>query len=257
MAHEGSSNQSGIFITFEGGEGAGKTTHIRFLAEELRRRNYEVMCLREPGATDIGEQLRSVVLDPRNEAMASEAELFVYEAARAQMVSQVVIPALERGAVVLCDRFTDSTIAYQCYGRGLSREFVERANEFATQGIRPDRTIVMVTGGEAKRGLIRATRRGADRIEMAGEDFHTRVNDAFLDIAQSDSARVRIVASATQKSQTAQAVFSELEDLFPWMDGIASKSPTFFDRLNRSCSREAVAHASNGTADVSSTAQGV
>ena len=108
----------GIFITFEGGEGAGKTTHIRFLSEALKAHGREVVRLREPGGTDIGERLRGVLLDPRNTALSDEAELLLYEAARAQIVAEVVKPALERGAVVLCDRFTDSTVAYQGYGRG-------------------------------------------------------------------------------------------------------------------------------------------
>ena len=235
----------GIFITFEGGEGAGKTTHIRFLAEQLRAHGREVLCLREPGGTDIGEQLRNVVLDPRNDAMSDEAELLIYEAARAQLVVQVIAPALARGVVVLCDRFTDSTVAYQAYGRGLSRAFVDNANGFACQGVRPDRTILMVTGGTAKTGLARATHRGADRVERAGEEFHARVNAAFLEIAKSDPSRVRTVMSADRKSRTAAAVFSQLEDLFPWMADVEKRDPAFFERLDvkRSQMGRAGAHA--------------
>lgn len=222
----------GIFITFEGGEGAGKTTHIRFLAEALRAHGREVLCLREPGGTDIGEQLRAVVLDPRNTSMSDEAELLVYEAARAQIVAEVIRPALERGAVVLCDRFADSTVAYQAYGRGLSREFVDCANEFASQGLRPDRTILLMTGGDARTGLARATHRGADRLERAGEEFHARVNDAFLKIAHAHPDRIRVVVSDDRKSRTAAAVFAELADLFPWMEGLAAANPAFFERLD-------------------------
>ena len=228
----------GAFVTFEGGEGAGKTTHIRFLAEALRNRGREVLCLREPGGTDIGEQLRAVVLDPANEDMADEAELLIYEAARAQIVAQVIRPALERGAVVLCDRFTDSTIAYQAFGRGLSREFVDRANRFACQGVRPDRTILLVTGGSAQTGLARATHRtGADRLELAGEEFHSRVNEAFLQIARDDPERVRVVVSGGRKSSTAAAVFAELSDLFPWMADGEVRDPSFFERLDAHRSR--------------------
>ena len=104
----------GIFITFEGGDGAGKTTHITFLAECLRKMGHEVLCLREPGGTAIGEALRSIVLNPENSAMSDQAELLIYEAARAQIVKETIIPALARGAVVLLDRFYDSTVAYQC-----------------------------------------------------------------------------------------------------------------------------------------------
>ena len=107
----------GVFVSFEGGEGAGKTTHIRFLAETLEARGFEVVRLREPGGTAIGDKLRSIVLDPGNVAMCDACELLVYEAARAQIVEEVIKPALDRGAVVLCDRFFDSTTAYQAYGR--------------------------------------------------------------------------------------------------------------------------------------------
>ena len=111
--------ERGIFITFEGGEGAGKTTHIRFLSEKLCERGREVVRLREPGGTAVGEELRAVVLDPKNDNLSDEAELLIYEAARAQIVDEVIRPALGRGAVVLCDRFYDSTVAYQGCGRRL------------------------------------------------------------------------------------------------------------------------------------------
>lgn len=224
----------GVFITFEGGEGAGKTTHIRFLAETLEARGREVVRLREPGGTDIGEKLRAIVLDPGNAAMCDACELLTYEAARAQIVHQVVAPALARGAVVLCDRFFDSTMAYQGYGRGLDKDFVRRANEFACQGIRPDRTILLVPPS-AEDGLIRATKRsGADRLEQAGVDFHKRVREAFASIAAEEPQRVRTVYSASCKSDTARAVFGELADLFPFFeDLLADGSQAHFLPLNK------------------------
>lgn len=167
----------GIFITFEGGDGAGKTTHITFLAECLRKMGHEVLCLREPGGTAIGEALRSIVLNPENSAMSDQAELLIYEAARAQIVKETIIPALARGAVVLLDRFYDSTVAYQAYGRGLPVSFVHQANVFACQGVHPCRTILLTTEAPAEEGLERATHHGdADRLEQAGADFHARVN---------------------------------------------------------------------------------
>lgn len=237
---ESSDAEGGIFITFEGGEGAGKTTHIRFLSEKLEARGREVLCLREPGGTAIGEQLRSVVLDPANKELSDETELLIYEAARAQIVAEVIKPALDRGAVVLCDRFADSTLAYQVYGRGLSESFVKSANMFACQGTVPDRTILLVTGGSARRGLVRATHRtGADRVEAAGEEFHARVNEGFLSIARADAQRVRVVSSATKKSKTAFAVFRELKDLFPWMD---AKDEAWFSPLDVRRSSRAARH---------------
>lgn len=223
----------GIFITFEGGEGAGKSTHIRFLSEALRAHGHEVLCLREPGGTTVGEQLRAIVLDPVNDALSDETELLLYEAARAQIVAEVIKPALARGAVVLCDRFTDSTIAYQVFGRGLPADFVLRANEFACQGTSPDRTILLAAGGVAEKGLHRATHHGtADRLERAGAEFHTRVNEAFLRIAHDDPDRVRVVESADRKSVTAAAVFGELSDLFPWMVDTAVCDGEFFASLD-------------------------
>ena len=221
----------GIFITFEGGEGAGKTTHIRFLSEKLCERGREVVRLREPGGTAVGEELRAVVLDPKNDNLSDEAELLIYEAARAQIVAEVIRPALERGAVVLCDRFADSTIAYQVHGRGLDAAFVEQANAFACQGVSPDRTILLTTGGSARTGLSRATHRGADRVERAGEEFHTRVNEGFLVIARAHADRVRVVQSAARKSRTSELVFRELADLFPWMADVVD-DPSYFASLD-------------------------
>ena len=221
----------GIFITFEGGEGAGKTTHIRFLSEKLCERGREVVRLREPGGTAVGEELRAVVLDPKNDNLSDEAELLIYEAARAQIVAEVIRPALERGAVVLCDRFADSTIAYQVHGRGLDAAFVGQANAFACQGISPDRTILLTTGGSARTGLSRATHRGADRVERAGEEFHTRVNEGFLAIARAHADRVRVVQSAARKSRTSELVFRELADLFPWMADVVD-DPSYFAPLD-------------------------
>lgn len=212
----------GVFVTFEGGDGVGKSTHIRYVANELRRAGREVVCLREPGGTGIGESLRAMVLDPDNGEISSEAELLMYEAARAQLVREVIRPALERGAVVLCDRFSDSTIAYQAYGRGLPLDFVRRANAFATGGIVPDRTILLVLGNTRK-SLARATGPGTgDRMEQAGEVFHSRVNRAFLKLAKRDSKRIRIVRSSSSRKATAAAVAAELADILPELSARAA-----------------------------------
>lgn len=223
----------GIFISFEGGEGAGKSTHIRFLAETLKDRGFEVLCLREPGGTAIGEKLRSIVLDTEHGEMTDEAELLIYEAARAQIVAEIIRPALEKGCIVLCDRFYDSTLAYQVYGRGLDEDFVKRANAFACQGVDPDRTILLSCGDSAKTGLERATHHtDADRLESAGEEFHTTVNNAFLEIAQTDPHRIRTVISSDLKSLTSRAIFDELGDIFPWMTKEGVLPEGFFDRLD-------------------------
>lgn len=225
-----SADEQGVFITFEGGEGAGKSTHISFLAYCLRKVGYEVVCLREPGGTDIGEKLRALVLDPGQTNMDARTELFIYEAARAQIVAQIIAPALARGAVVLCDRFFDSTVAYQAAGRGLSARFINEANAFACQGIVPQRTILMVST-TAEEGLERATNEGADRIERAGVAFHARVNAAFLEIAQAQPDRVRVVSFAESKQDTARHVFEQLEDLFPKLQRMIRADECFFSRI--------------------------
>lgn len=220
----------GVFVTFEGGEGAGKTTHISILAEVLESLGREVVRLREPGGTSIGESLRSIVLDPSNKAMCDECELLIYEAARAQIVHEVIAPSLDRGAVVLCDRFYDSTVAYQGGGRGMDALFIDRANAFACQGIRPDRTILLVPPS-VEDGLDRAVQFGqADRLESEGARFHERVRAAFATLSRNDPQRVRTVESASAISDTARAVFCELRDLFPFEAFL--RDETFFKRFD-------------------------
>lgn len=222
----------GIFITFEGGEGAGKTTHIMFLASCLEALGYEVLTLREPGGTSIGEGLRDIVLDPENAAMADRTELLIYEAARAQIVKEVIIPALARGAVVLLDRFYDSTIAYQVYGRGLPEKFVRQANIFACQGVHPCRTILLTTESSPEEGLERATHHsGADRLEQAGVEFHARVNAGFQHLAAENTERIRVVSSASPKHETARKIFFELKDIFGWGEDSFVWAPDFFDAI--------------------------
>ena len=222
----------GTLITFEGGDGAGKSTHIAFLAHAVRSHGVEAVCLREPGGTPLGEKLRSILLDPKSD-ICDESELLLYEAARAQLVETVIEPALARGAVVLCDRFTDSTVAYQGVGRGLGVDLVERMNALACRGIVPDRTILLVCAS-AQDGLARAVRRaGADRLELAGADFHARVAEAFADIARKDPGRVRVVESAPRKPDTASAIFSELKDLFPWMADVRYHDGSAFAAFDR------------------------
>lgn len=213
----GGNTAPGVFITFEGGDGVGKSTHIRILRDALADRGYEVVCVREPGGTAIGEALRALVLDPAHSEMTPEAELLIYEAARAQIVAEVIAPALERGAVVLCDRFFDSTVAYQACARGLDRAFVDSANAFAVSGIVPDRTLLLVCG-DAEEGLERAHDLAEpDRLEQEGVAFHEKVRAGFASIAAEDPARVRVIDSHADVDVTARAVAAELADLFPWL----------------------------------------
>lgn len=222
----------GIFITFEGGDGAGKSTHLYLIGEALRLQGYKVACYREPGRTVIGEQLRNILLDPGNYLMSPECELLLYEASRAQLVFQEIKPALMQGTVVLCDRFTDSTVAYQSYGREMDRDYIERTNRFVCQGVVPDRTILMLTGGDAGIGLERATQhKHADRMEMAGWEFHEKVRVGYQELAAQDPERIRIVISDESKAHTVRKVFAALSDLFPWMADPSICTDSYFEKL--------------------------
>ena len=184
----------GTFITLEGVDGSGKSTQASLLVERLREQRREVVALREPGGTPISEKIRVLLLDPENAEMADECELLLYEASRAQLVREVIEPALLRGAIVVCDRFYDSTHAYQHGGRGLSDALVSRANELGCCGLSPDVTLVLDIDPAA--ALARATAQGADRLEAEGLAFQQRVRKDYLALAKADPARVRVIDAA-------------------------------------------------------------
>jgi dTMP kinase len=202
-----------LFISFEGGEGVGKSTQIAYLAEELEFRGLTVRTIREPGDTRIGEQIRAILLDPANTSLEPESELFLYEAARVQMVKERLLPLLcDRGVdVVLCDRFYDSTYAYQGFGRGLNLELIDWMNQVVSFGVVPDRTLVLVN--DVRYALAKATKIAADRIEAQDLAFHERVLDGFLHLAQAQPERLRVIHSLPDKRDTAELVLSAVEDL--------------------------------------------
>jgi dTMP kinase len=180
---------SGLFVTFEGIEGSGKSTQARLLAESLKTPGREVLSVREPGGSAIAEKIRALLLDPANTAMTPLAELLLYEAARAQLVAEIVRPALDRGAIVVCDRFYDSTTAYQGVGRGLTNVDFTMLNRLATGGLVPDATIFLDVPVEI--GLRRANNRSAgDRIEREPVEFHNRVRQGFQAVAAAEPNRV-------------------------------------------------------------------
>ena len=201
----------GVFITLEGADGCGKSTQAELLAEVLLARGRELVRLREPGGTAISEKVRALLLDPANDDMAPECELMLYEASRAQLTRQVIEPALARGAVVLCDRYYDSTYAYQAGGRGLDDALVRRANELGSCGVVPDRTLVLDL--EPALGYARATVGGADRMEAEGLAFQERVRAAYLRLAAAEPDRVRVVDALGEKNEVTARLLAELEDL--------------------------------------------
>lgn len=183
--------ESGLFLVLEGVEGAGKTTQARLLANWLGERGLEVVSTREPGGTAVGEAVRSVLLDRAEMDIPAETELLLVLAARAAFVRQVVRPALARGAVVLADRFSLSTLAYQGYGRGLDLEQVRRLDAFARGGVDPDLTLVLQVPLEEGTRRQRAGGKGRDRMERAGDAFHGRVAEGYRALASAGDPRVR------------------------------------------------------------------
>ncbi|MFP3540231.1 MULTISPECIES: dTMP kinase [Pseudomonas] len=203
---------TGLFITLEGPEGAGKSTNREYLAERLRAAGIEVLLTREPGGTPLAERIRDVLLTPVEEVMNADTELLLVFAARAQHLATVIRPALERGAVVLCDRFTDSTYAYQGAGRGLSLARIAALEDFVQGELRPDLTLVFDLPVDV--GLARASARGRlDRFEQEGQAFFQRVREAFLARAAAAPQRYVLVDAAQPLAQVQQSLDSLLPQL--------------------------------------------
>jgi dTMP kinase len=188
----------GTFVTFEGIEGSGKSTQIALLAAALKSQGKQVVLTREPGGTAIGDQVRKILLDPANSALDPKAELLLYGASRAQHLHDVILPALVAGATVLCDRFSDATLAYQGYGRGLDLEMIQTLDCLVTAGMRPDLTLLLDI--DAAIGVARAHGRNAvrgleaeARFENEEIAFHERVRQGYLKLAREFPERVRIV----------------------------------------------------------------
>lgn len=183
----------GLFITFEGTDGAGKTTQIQRLTADLRQASYDVCLTREPGGTPISEQIREMLLNPDHSEMAATTELLLYAASRAQHVSEVIKPALKAGKVVISSRFADATVVYQGYGRGLDLEKIHRLNRIATDGVTPDVTFVLDLPVEI--GLQRAQKRrgGLDRLEREKIEFHRQLREGYQTIARQEPQRLKII----------------------------------------------------------------
>lgn len=197
----------GLLITLEGGEGSGKSTQIQLLTQWLRELGHEVVCTREPGGTPLAEEIRELLMVPRQEKVAPLTELLLYQAARAQHVRDVIQPALMRGALVLCDRFVDSTRAYQGAGRTLPEEAVDQLNRLATDGVWPDLTLILDIPEEA--GLQRAIDRGSDdRMMEETRSFHRNIRSAFQRLALEEPDRITMVDG----SPSPEEVFAALKE---------------------------------------------
>ena len=200
----------GKFITFEGPEGGGKSTQVQTLAEWLRKQGKKVVVTREPGGTRMSELIRALVRDEMEDPPVTRCEVLLFLAARAQVVSQVIRPALAHGEWVVCDRFADSTFAYQGYGRGIDVQLLKNFNDFVTEGLVPDLTILLDVPPEVSRTRLAArqasTADTGDRIEAAGEMFHRRLREGFLDLAKAEPKRFTVIDASKSIDKVAAAV---------------------------------------------------
>jgi dTMP kinase len=202
---------SGIFITFEGSESCGKSTQARMLYEYLRGQGRKAVFLREPGGTKVSEKIRKILLDKKNTAISAVTEMLLYMTSRRQTVEEVIMPALESGKIVLCDRFLDSTIVYQGYGLGLDRGMITRLGKIATMGLEPDLTILLDTPLKEALDAIGSKK---DRIESRTLAYHERVKRGYLELAKREPGRIKVVKLQARKEQTQEKIRGLVAKLF-------------------------------------------
>lgn len=236
-----------LFITFEGPEGSGKTTQIELLSGYLEEKGYPALATREPGGTSIGDQIRTILLDPRNTAMLPAGEALLFSAARAQIVNQVIRPHLAQGDIVLCDRYADSTLAYQGYGHGLDLEMLRVITALATRGLKPDLTVYLdinvEEGLRRKLAAHEAEQAEWNRLDRQETAFHHRVREGYLQMAAREPDRW-LVIDATQPVEAIQAsIRARVEAELLGLSSEAYRSQAYrnrhFDKLSTSagCSR--------------------
>ena len=208
----------GTFITFEGGEGSGKSTQARLLSGYLKQEGFEVVTTREPGGTGIGDAIRAILLNPELSEMGNITELLLLAASRAQNVCERIEPALERGAIVICDRFIDSTLAYQGYGRNFDLKLLQSLNRLATGGVKPDLTILLdlppEIGLERSKALdkVEAKQGEGDRFEQEDIEFHRRLRKGFLEMAAREPERFRKIEVQEDVEATQRLVIKIVEE---------------------------------------------
>lgn len=203
--------KKGMLISFEGGEGGGKTTQIVRIRERLTQAGYDVVALREPGGTAVGEQIREVVLSSKNTGISFTTEVLLFQAARAQIYREVVLPSLTAGKVVLMDRTRDSSVAYQGVVRKFGKDLIEQLNNMSTQNTYPDLTFLLDVPEEL--GLERRAKDGGmDRLDMEAKDFHKQVRKAYLDLAKEDNSGRWVVIDARQPlEKVEQEIWATIE----------------------------------------------
>ena len=200
------SKMTGLFITFEGIDFCGKTTQAQKLTSYLKKKGHNVLLLREPGGDRIAEKIRKVLLSEKNSGMTPLAELLLYEASRAQLTQRVIQPVLEEGKVVICDRYSDSTLAYQGYGRGLDKKVIRYLNRISTFGLLPHLTILLDVPVETSFERRRKEKRKKDRLEKERFGFHQSIREGYLEIARKNKRRIEVVDGTDDVQKTWQKV---------------------------------------------------
>jgi dTMP kinase len=212
----------GLFITFEGGEGCGKSTQSRLLLKRFEQQNIPVVLTHEPGGTALGNELRKTLKRKRDSSISPHAELFLLAASRAQLVAEVIRPALEEGKVVVCDRFTHSTMVYQGYGRGLDFTAIKMVNNMATGYLNPDLIILLDISPE--QGLARKQSL-KDRFELEDLSFHRRVREGYLKMAAAEPDRWLVIDASLPKGKIAEIIWDRVSQLLPSHPSLRTEFP--------------------------------
>lgn len=203
-----------MFITFEGGEGAGKSTAIKKIVEKLQKEGREIVLTREPGGTPIGEEIRSIILDKKNTDMDVRTEALLYVASRRQHIVQKIIPSLKEGKMVLCDRFLDSSLAYQGYARGIGIDKVYEMNQFATEGVEPDLTLFFdLDPEEGLRRIAANNNREVNRLDVEKLSFHQKVREGFLLLAKKFPHRFVVIDASQNAQKVFEDAYKEIENI--------------------------------------------
>ncbi len=207
---------SGIFITFEGPDGSGKSTQLQLAADYLRTKGYKVTTTRDPGGTAIGDQIRQILLRPENTELVSQTEVLLYAASRAQLVHEVIIPALCAGDIVLCDRFIDASVAYQAFGNRIPQHIIEDINQYSSSGLEPARTyLFMVTPEKGRERVLgrhhQEFSKNLDRIEQKGIEYHERVLEGFEHLAATEGERILRINGGNSLEKIASIVQHDLD----------------------------------------------
>ncbi len=202
--------KKGKLITFEGGEGSGKSTHVKLYTEYLDKKGVDYLFLREPGGTKISEKIRSIILDVENKEMSDYAEALLYASARAQLIDEKIIPALKSGKIVIIDRYIDSSFAYQGYARGLGVDYVKKINSYAIENCKPDATVFLNISPkqafERKGGADKD-----DRLELSGDSFHQKVYEGYLTLIKEEPSRFIVIDPSGSKESTHEQIVTALE----------------------------------------------